>query len=293
MDDKPPAGAPQEDAPTGSAPPEHAVPEDAVPEKASPENAPPGNVPPFPGGPGPAGPYGGPGPYGGHDPFGPYPYGPYPYAPYGYGPPAVRTSGLAIASLVTALTLCMLPVGVVLGIMAITAIRNEEGLEGRGLALAGISVSAVGTILGVFLLIGIAAGDREGTGGGHGGPSTVTASELRPGDCFFASAMVGLEPTPGSEPRVLRMNCSLPHSGEVFAVVPLSPPADPTEAQLDTDARERCLQAAAGYVAKSGASVTSETVGFFRPTAAAWSGSSRTAVCVVQDAGVRFSPPAT
>jgi hypothetical protein len=72
----------------------------------------------------------------------------------------LRTSGLAIASLVCGLIMCLPPTalaGVILGIVALTQIADPaRRLTGRGLAIAGIVTGAIGcTLVPVALLIAI------------------------------------------------------------------------------------------------------------------------------------------
>lgn len=77
---------------------------------------------------------------------------------YGYGPPTSPqpNNGLAIASLLTSLvsllTVFPAPVGLILGIAALRAIRRD-GTGGRGLAIAGIIIGATVT-LGAAAIIG-------------------------------------------------------------------------------------------------------------------------------------------
>ncbi|MDT5201493.1 MAG: hypothetical protein QOH34_3015 [Mycobacterium sp.] len=114
-------------------------------------------------------PHGGPPRYGlppgypGHyDPYQPYP--PYQANPY-------QTNGLAIASLVTSIAgvvlgiplafFCYLGllipiVGAVLGAVALNQIKQTHQ-QGRGLAIAGISVGSVTTALLLLIMIGLAA----------------------------------------------------------------------------------------------------------------------------------------
>ncbi|MCM0640661.1 DUF4190 domain-containing protein [Cellulomonas wangsupingiae] len=74
-----------------------------------------------------------------------------PVRPYGWTPP-VPTDGLAVASLVTSAGGLLLlagltgPIGVGLGIGALVRIRRTRA-PGRGLAIAGIAVGAVGTVV--------------------------------------------------------------------------------------------------------------------------------------------------
>lgn len=72
-------------------------------------------------------------------------------------PPSSRTSGLAIAALVTGL-LCMGIVAIVLGILALRSISKAQppgSLTGRGLAIAGIITGAIG-ILVIMVLMAVA-----------------------------------------------------------------------------------------------------------------------------------------
>ena len=80
------------------------------------------------------------------------PTGPIPPQPYPPAPP--RTSGLAVASLVCGVLglLCLPPViapliGVVLGVMALSAIGRSGGqLQGQGIAVAGVVSSGIGVL---------------------------------------------------------------------------------------------------------------------------------------------------
>lgn len=82
----------------------------------------------------------------------PYGYGQPGYQPYpGYGQPAMGTNGLAIASLCTSFACCGI-ISIVLGFVALNQIK-ETGQSGRGLAIAGISIGAVGLLLGVLYFV--------------------------------------------------------------------------------------------------------------------------------------------
>lgn len=96
-------------------------------------------------------PYGQPAPYGPPPPYGAAPYGAAPPygAPYGHEPPHHHgTDGFAIASLVTAF-FCT-PLGLVFGFVSLSRIKRT-GRGGRGLAIAGIVISAVGILAAVAL----------------------------------------------------------------------------------------------------------------------------------------------
>lgn len=71
---------------------------------------------------------------------------PAPGTAYGTAPPS-RTSGLAVASLVTGILFCFVVtpvVAVILGYLALEQIRDSEGtLTGRGMAIAGVTLGWV------------------------------------------------------------------------------------------------------------------------------------------------------
>jgi hypothetical protein len=100
-----------------------------------------------------------------------YPPPPNPYDPYGI-PPQQGTNNMAIASLVTSLsgigvTLFCCFVGLIAGpLLQITGIAlgivglgqvNRDGQNGRGLAIAGIVVGAVGLLLTALFVVGLLA----------------------------------------------------------------------------------------------------------------------------------------
>ncbi|MDF2581678.1 MAG: cyclophilin [Mycobacterium sp.] len=81
-------------------------------------------------------------------PYGSYPPG-YPPA-YGYPPPPKPTNALAIASLVCAFLLA--PLGVVFGHISLSQIKRS-GEDGRGLAIAGLVIGYLLTVLGALVLV--------------------------------------------------------------------------------------------------------------------------------------------
>jgi hypothetical protein len=91
----------------------------------------------------------------GQPPAGQPPYGQTGYpAPGGYPPPR-KTNGLAIAALVCSLaafvTCISAPVGIVLGVIALSQIK-KTGEEGRGMALAGVWIGSIFTALAVIAI---------------------------------------------------------------------------------------------------------------------------------------------
>jgi hypothetical protein len=104
-------------------------------------------------------------PYGqqpyGQQPYGQQLYGQQPYGQYGYPQPQQQASnGLAIASLVCGIA-GFLVFGVVLGPLAVIfgAIglsRANRGASGRGMAIAGLVLGVLATVIAIVLLVAIA-----------------------------------------------------------------------------------------------------------------------------------------
>jgi hypothetical protein len=93
-------------------------------------------------------------------PYGQQPYGQppgypaapppqYGYAPNPYGPVKTGTNGMAIASLVCAFFCSIL--GLIFGIVALNQIK-QTGQGGRGLAIAGLVISAISIVIGVAVV---------------------------------------------------------------------------------------------------------------------------------------------
>jgi hypothetical protein len=98
------------------------------------------------------------------------------YPPPGYGyppPPSASTNNMAIASLVSALLgwICGVgPIlGVVFGIIALNQIK-QNGQGGRGLALAGIIIGALGIAFMVMYAILVMIGAAAEIGSSHSAP---------------------------------------------------------------------------------------------------------------------------
>ncbi|WP_099244581.1 peptidylprolyl isomerase [Mycobacterium sp. shizuoka-1] len=125
------------------------------------------------------------------------PYGPGPYA-YPAPPP---TNGMAIASLICAFLFA--PLGIVFGHISLSQIK-KSGEEGRGLAIAGLVISYLVTVLSiVVVLAGIVffswmARELERTGGAGLPPRTITAG---PGSTQLP---------PFAPPANLGANCQYP-----------------------------------------------------------------------------------
>lgn len=207
-------------------------------------------------------------PYAGQPGFAPYGL----YGPYGPRPPAA-VNGVAIASLVFGV-LCFLPaVGLVLGLIALAQIKRRQE-RGRGMAIAGSLLSALGLALwAVSLATGAAAGFWEGVKDGARGNSVLG---LRKGDCFNAPG--GLE---GWATDADRVPCAREHDGEVFAVVTLPDRAYPGDARLTDTADERCYGLLDAYVMDTWALPGHVDVYYLTPSEESWDFGDREITCVL------------
>ncbi|MFI5737378.1 DUF4190 domain-containing protein [Streptomyces anulatus] len=146
--------------------------------------------------------------------------------PYGPGQPAPQPplSGLAVASLVLSLLVCLAPLELVLGIVALVRIPGN-GKRGKGLAVAGTAVGgAVVALATLLLVVGGARFDAWTEEGGDlfGSRDTKagTLFDLKAGDCFTPAG--GLFSTQEGEdlrmtdPSVEIVPCDGPHQAEAY-----------------------------------------------------------------------------
>ncbi|MBD0745264.1 DUF4190 domain-containing protein [Streptomyces sp. CBMA152] len=206
----------------------------------------------------------------GHGPGWPPPYpGPqqpwYPY-PQPFPEPA-RTSGLAVASLVTGIVCCVPPLGAVLGGVALGHIR-KKGLRGKGMAVTGVVLSSVSTVLAVVFVVSGAAGSFwDGFKSGvHDAQHTRSTMNLRRGDCFNV---------PGGElerevVNVTVVPCDKPHDGEVSGSFKLSGSAFPGDKAITALADRRCWPVEQEYAMDSWALPAEAESYYYTPSQRSW-----------------------
>ncbi|MFI8961051.1 DUF4190 domain-containing protein [Streptomyces sp. NPDC053493] len=221
-------------------------------------------VPPAPG------PYASPGPYG---PFGPAgPYGP--QSPY--GAPRKTTNGLAVASLVSGVVCCLPPLGLVFGLIALPQIKKREQ-SGKGLAVAGIVLSSLATLL---VIVGLVTGGiGEAWRGFKKGVDEAAASEspfgLRKGDCFRVDGKLESYTT-----DVKTVACGKPHEGEVTGSFKLTGFTKwPGEDAVDDVAEERCQEINDAYALDRWAVPEDVWTYYYLPTSVSWRAGDRTVTC--------------
>ncbi|MFF7308765.1 septum formation family protein [Streptomyces sp. NPDC008137] len=204
------------------------------------------------------------------DPYGRPPAN-WPQAHRPYGTP-VSVNALAVAALVLGV-LCFLPAaGLVLGLVALWQIRRS-GQSGRGMAIAGVALSAVGAVLwGVVLATGVASDVWAKFEDGARGNQSLS---LRTGDCFDAPD--GLE---GDTYDVDPVSCEGGHDGEVFGVVTLPGGAFPGDGEVTDIADERCYPLESQYAMDTWAMPADVDVYYLMPSRETWRYGDRAIICV-------------
>ena len=169
-------------------------------------------------------------------PAGGYPPPPGGYPGAGYPPPQQQkpgTNGFAIASLIFGIIGGVL-LGFIFGFIALSQTKRT-GQNGRGLALAGVILSSLWTILIVVaIILAVTTSARRDSGGSVTEGGSISATALKVGDCVN-----GLKNTTNllSLPGV---PCVQPHEGEVFAVFDLPAGEYPGAAAVDDEVSKEC-----------------------------------------------------
>lgn len=226
--------------------------------------------------PGPPPPYGPP-PYGGQPPnpyappapaypppppagYPPPPPPPYSQQPSYYAPPQQRsTNWWAVVSLIFGLLGGVL-ISVVCGVVGLRKAREGQG--GRGMAIAGLVLSALWVVV---LVVGLLVYFLVGNG-------TVTATDVKEGDCLAEIP---------SNTRVLTVKtveCDQAHAGEVFAVLQMPDGDFPGQAAIDAYA-EKCSPELAAY-SPDAMTDTSVQLYVLYPTDETWKQGDRAVTCI-------------
>ncbi|MFJ8584945.1 DUF4190 domain-containing protein [Streptomyces sp. NPDC093595] len=189
-----------------------------------------------------------------------------------------NTDGFAIASLVTGILCCVPPLGMVLGAVALVRI-GKKGERGKGLAVSGMIMSLVGTLL---LTAGLATGVlREAYDGFRDAADqasrTRSTFDLRTGQCFD---------TPGGAVEaetadVEVVPCSAPHDAEVTGSFKLTGLGEdwPGDEPIETAAEERCATVNQRYAMDAWAVPENALLFYYQPSKRSWRLGDRTVSC--------------
>jgi hypothetical protein len=200
------------------------------------------------------------------------PGGGYPYpGQQGWFAVERTTNGLAIASLVTAFT-CIPLLATGLGIGGLRQIRRR-GQRGRGLAIAGIVINAVATIVVVLAVVLGATSDSGNT----------RVEDIKTGQCFNT---VG-EPLSkfGEGNHISRsvdvVSCDDEHDAEAFSVFTLDPTghqAYPGAVTVAHEAGVRCASDARDYLGADPLPIGMDIFTYY-PPASSWNDGHRSVTC--------------
>jgi hypothetical protein len=236
-----------------------------MPPGPPPDQPPPGGYPPPPPGGYPPPPQGAyppppPPPAGYPPPPGPYPVAPHQYPPPGsYGPPTPGTNWWAVVSLIFGVIGGVL-ISVVCGIIGLN--RAKRGQGGRGMAIAGLVLSALWAVGLVVLVIFLVAFGKD----------TVSATDVTSGDCLKELPDSGLVITVDTAP------CDQPHAGEIFSVMTM-PDGDFPGTSAIEEYQNKCGPELADYSPEAAAD---PEVGLFVlfPSEDSWAQGDRTVTCI-------------
>ncbi|MCX5385410.1 DUF4190 domain-containing protein [Streptomyces sp. NBC_00083] len=223
---------------------------------------------------------------------GPYPGQPMnggPWYPYPMAPQRPPVSGLAVASLVTGILCCIPPLGLVLGALGLRRIK-KEGQRGKGLAIAGIALSTVGTVLLVISIVtgGLSGGWRDfkdGWNSSTASGSSRSTLNLRKGDCFDV---------PGGklEREVVSVRivpCAGKHDAEVSGSFRV--PGDSAYPGQDTIAAQadaRCLDLEQAYAMDRWKVPAEADPYYYTPSRQSWSMGDHTVTCAFASQGAQL-----
>jgi hypothetical protein len=172
------------------------------------------------------------------------------------------TNGFAIASLILGL-LGVVLLSVIFGIIALVQTKRR-GQSGRGMAIAGLVLSGLWTVLFVGLIVlAVVVSD-----------STVQATTIEVGDC--------IKTMPADNARVSKLpdvSCFEPHEGEVYARIRVTGDSFPGQSTLERDFRDRCATALASYSPKAALDPDFDTYVLY-PTQVTWNHGDRDVVCI-------------
>ncbi|MFJ6754978.1 MULTISPECIES: DUF4190 domain-containing protein [unclassified Streptomyces] len=241
---------------------------------------PPSSPQPYP----PSGPYG--------QPVQPGPYG----GPQGWPgqPPMVsqKTNALAIVAFVMSL-LCGIPlVPLILGIIALSQIRNR-GEKGKGLAVAAIVIhSLMLAFYAIVLTLGLTgvlddAAPKRDTSGQVTGSGSSKVQDIRKGDCFNTGGdLAEYQDKDGGQAgySVSIVPCDQAHEGEAYAVFNLDDGAYPGTEKVVKSAEEKCSGTAlTDYVGKNAKVSDKLEVFYYYPQPSTWTFGDREITCFVGD----------
>jgi hypothetical protein len=197
-----------------------------------------------------------------------------PYPPYPGR--SVDLDGLALAGFLFAL-FAGVPVAVVLCLVALRRIRRT-GDQGRGLAIAGLAVSAAWVLLVAFVVVvGVASSADRDSAGRITDAGSVGTGSLRAGDCLR-------DVPPEVHGSLDAVPCDRPHRVQVVATFTLPGGAYPGQAAVEGTAASGCDERLTTGLTERIDDGELETA-YLYPLAESWRFGDREVVCLVSSVG--------
>ncbi|MFD3695363.1 DUF4190 domain-containing protein [Streptomyces sp. NPDC058646] len=204
--------------------------------------------------------------------------------------PARKTNVLAVVAFVMSI-LCPLPlVPLVLGVIALSQIRNR-GEQGKGLAVAAIAINGATLVLYAFALVFGFSGalddaPKRSSAGQVTEPGSIEVQDIRRGDCFTTDDDLTEHRDEGENQAsysVRVVPCDQPHEGEAYAVFDLEDGAYPGPEKIASIAEERCSGAALTDYVGADANLEKLDSYYYHPRSDSWDLGDREVTCFLGD----------
>ncbi|HEX9032524.1 MAG TPA: DUF4190 domain-containing protein [Streptosporangiaceae bacterium] len=204
-----------------------------------------------------------------------------PYQAYSQGGPPTSggTNGFAIAGFVLGIISAVL-LSVIFSIVALVQIRNRPMQRGKGLAIAGLVLSGIWTLV-IVVVIAVAASSQahRSANGTITNTGKVSIFSLQVGDCFQnppeSKAILHLS-------DVTAVPCTTPHDAQVFAQFNATDANFPGTQALVREATRGCRSRISASLDKSKLTSTM-SLHFLFPQAQSWADGRRALTCLVVD----------
>ncbi|AZK96308.1 hypothetical protein B7R87_22355 [Streptomyces tsukubensis] len=173
----------------------------------------------------------------------------------------------------------MPPLGMILGVVALRQIRRR-GQRGKGMAITGIALSAVSTLLIALFFATGAASDfwKEVEEAADEAASYQTVGDLRKGDCYNLPGGGTSDGTEVSEIQVV--DCAKPHEAEITGGFKITGFGKfPGESVLEPIAERRCDDIDTAYAMDAWAIPATMSGYYYIPTKESWSTGDRRVSC--------------
>lgn len=191
--------------------------------------------------------------------------------------PSANVNGLAIAALVTGIVCLLPPLGMILGGIALGRIK-KRGERGKGLAITGMSLSLVSTLL---VVAGLTTGAfRDVYDGMRDAADEVSRTrstfDLRKGQCFNSPGGA----IEAETANVTIVDCAKPHDGEITGTFKITEfDKWPGDKPIEPVAEKRCDVLNTAYALDTWAVPDTAWMYYYQPSKESWAIGDRSVTC--------------